>query len=63
MSVQPANKTLSDYRAAYKRVHGKDPEIHYYNGWYTVNGMATKFRESNILRMADALNSRADCSD
>jgi len=62
MLVQPPEKTIEDYREAYKAATDKDAIMWYRAGWFSLRrmgGYTQKAREFKILEMTDVLRKRA----
>lgn len=61
MPIQPPEKTISDYKAAYEAANGKSINVIYARGWYRIGDPPYHrgYRESDMLEMIDRLRSRA----
>ena len=53
------SQTIANWQAAYEAANGKPaPEVKYRNGWYAVEGMFQKWRQSDIERLTQNLERR-----
>lgn len=61
MPIQPREKTIDDYKAAYRAANGRDIDVDFKAGWFRflVDGVPIiRKRESQMLELTDNLLSR-----